>query len=498
MSTESEPVEIGAIRVLLGLKRPVPVTLQEMCRSLRVFFIPGSRQSPRLRSFGQKLQQAFVELGVRILEYQEAFDSSGNLIEGVVPIFVGERQLDTAMLEQLPLQNLYSSQMVGIFDRPSPLNEQHSLQERLDAVVEVMTDHLVTQCIFITDERWCLCTMNGAVANYDNSPSLTADVETALVPKLAARVMPPRVSDITCRYETLDLSAPEYRGIVTDFQKSIEVWAESGLITAHTSVSRMQFRSQMHRLVVTSYLDDRSGMSYGFLAWQLPSECEPAVKLESFKADWGNGSVAERDGRRWVKVIVDGHSYAVPIPEVSVLCTRSGFRKDQMNPARDLVRMTLSGGQILMDTPPGITRPEDCRPSYETLSILGIAAGNCLVAGILNAIQPDSRFARTLLTSGLSLSHWHGYLQVNGDPEGYSRHGTENPGVCCSTHQSAVYALNGKFKALNHALQSNREYRGDVHLEPHHGTNLCGVLSLTDSARIVRQFHTSECPRKNL
>jgi hypothetical protein len=493
MSAEQGPIEIGAVRALLGLRRPVPTTLQEMSQSLRVLLIPGTRLSPRLQSFGEKLRTAFQELGVRILESQEAFDSSGNLIEGVVPVFVGERQLDTAMLEQLPLQNLYSSQMVGIFDRRSPLNEQDSLQDRLDAVVEVMTSHLVTQCVFVTDERWCLCTMNGAVANYDNGDSITSDVETALIPKLAARVMPPRVADITCHYEKLDPLAPEYRGIVADFQQSIEVWAESGLITAHTSVSRLQFRSPMHRLLVTSYLDDRSGMSYGFLAWQLPLECEPAVELESFGTDQATGAITEREGRRWVRVRAGARYFAVPIPEVSVLCTRSGFRKDQMNPARDLVRMTLSQGKILMDTPQGITRPEDCRPSYETLSILGIAVGNCLVASILNVIQPESRFARALSTAGLSMSHWHGYMEAANGPQGYLRHGADNPGVCCSTPQSAIYALAGKLKALDMALQSNMEFLGDVHLEPHHGTNLCGVLSLTESARIVQRLHTSEC-----
>jgi len=493
MSAEQGPIEIGAVRALLGLRRPVPTTLQEMSQSLRVLFIPGTRLSPRLQSFGEKLRTAFQELGVRILESQEAFDSSGNLIEGVVPVFVGERQLDTAMLEQLPLQNLYSSQMVGVFDRRSPVDETSGLQDRLDSIVEVMTGHLVTLCLFVTDEHWCMCTMNGAVAIYSNGDSITADVEHGLVPKLAARVMPPRVSDITCRYEELDPLSPEYNGIVSDFRDSLRVWADTGLIAAHTSLSRLEFRSPLHRMLVTSYLDDRSGMSYGFLSWQLPSVCEPAMPLEDFGGAWGSGPVAERNQRRWVKVRSGGKEYAVPVPDVSVLCTRSGCRKDQMDPARDLVRLTLSNGKVLMDTPHGITQAEDCRPSYDTFTILGIAVGNCLVASILNVLQPNSRFARALSSDGLSLSHWHGSLSKNSVPSGYIRHGAENPGVCCSTPQSAMYALTGKLTALNLALKSGVDFLGDVHLEPHHGTNLCGVLTLTESARIVQQLHTSEC-----
>ncbi len=487
MSSDEVPVDAASVRALLGFRRPVPLTLAEMSRSLRVLFVPGTRLSPRLQDFGEKLRVAFRDLGVREVLFQDALTSSGHLVEGVVPLFLGEPQMDAAMLEQLPLQNLYSTQMVGVFDRKSPVDEQSGLQDRLDSIVEVMTGHLVTLCLFVTDEHWCMCTMNGAVANYINGDSITADVERGLIPKLAARVMPPRVSDITCRYEGLDPLNSEYNGIVSDFRDSLRIWAETGLIAAHTSLSRLQFRSPLHRMLVTSYLDDRSGMSYGFLSWQLPSVCEPAMLLDDFGQAWGNGAIAERHGRRWVRVRAGGKEYAVPVPDVSVLCTRSGCRKDQMDPARDLVRLTLSNGKVLMDTPHGITQAEDCRPSYDTFTILGIAVGNCLAASILMLLQPESRFADTLSSDGLSLSHWHGVLSKVNLPSGYIRHGAENPGVCCSTPQSAIYALTGKLTALDMALKSGVDFLGDVHLEPHHGTNLCGVLSLTESSRVVQR-----------
>lgn len=479
-------MDAASVRSLLGFRRPVPLTLAEMCRTLRVLFFPGTRLTPRLEVFGEKLRAAFRKLGVREVLLQDALNSSGHLVEGIVPLFLGEPQLDVAMLEQLPLQNLYSSQMVGIFDRRSPVDENSGLQERLDSIVEVLTGHLVTLCLFVTDEHWCMCTMNGAVANYSNGDSICDDVEHALIPKLAARVMPPRVSDITCRYEGLDALSPEYCGVVSDFSDSLRNWAETGLIAAHTSLSRLQFRSALHRMLVTSYLDDRSGMSYGFLSWQLPAACAPAIPIEDFDGAWGSSPIAERSQCKWVRVQVAGREFAVPVPEVSVLCTRSGCRKDQMDPARDLVRLTLSNGRVLMDTPQGITRAEDCRPSYDTFTILGIAMGNCLAASILNLLQPDSRFSRTLSTAGLSLSHWHGSLSANSVPPGYIQHGTENPGVCCSTPQSAIYALTGKLTALSEALKSGTEFLGDVHIEPHHGTNLCGVLSLTESSRVVQ------------
>lgn len=482
----SPPLDVSAARALLGFRRPVPVTLAEMVRSLKVVFVPGTRISPRLQAFGDKLRTAFRELGVREIAPQEALNSAGQLVEGVVPLFLGDPQIDFLSLDQLPLQNLYSSQMVGIFDRESPVDESSNLQARLDSIVEVMTAHLVTLCLFVAEEQWVMCTMNGAVAVYENGNSITEDVAQGLVSKLAARVMPPRVSDITCRFESFDPLSTEFSAIVSDYTSSIPVWAKSGLIAAHTSVDRLPFRSPMHRLLVTAYLDDRSGMSYGFLSWQLPAACQPAIPLQQFGAEWTTGTHYDRNRQRWVRARLGGEDYAIPVPDVSVICTRSGCRKDQLDPSRDLVRLTLSEGKVLLDTPRGITQAEDCRPSYDTFTILGSALGNCLAASVLKALKPEAVFPRTLSTTGLSLSHWHGYLSDAQAPAGYVRHGAKNPGVCCSTPQSAIYALGGKLNALELALSSGREFLGDVHIEPHHGTNLCGTLSLAESAEAVQ------------
>ena len=83
-------------------------------------------------------------------------------------------------------------------------------------------------------------------------------------------------------------------------------------------------------------------------------------------------------------------------------------------------------------------------------------------------------------------------------------HGETNPPVSCSTPQSAAFALVGKLAALGHAMETGPAqngamtngttqngtngatyppYLGDVHVEPHHGTNLSGVMSLAEAAR---------------
>ncbi|MEL6617071.1 MAG: hypothetical protein AAFQ43_15115, partial [Bacteroidota bacterium] len=165
---------------------------------------------------------------------------------------------------------------------------------------------------------------------------------------------------------------------------------------------------------------------------------------------------------------------------VSVLCTRSGCEKTRIDPERDLVRLTLSRGHILFDTPEAASG--DCRPSYDTLAILAHAAGNAITASILLAQDTDAPFARALATSGLALAHWHGYPNAGATPEAFTLHGTDNPPVSCSTPQSAAFALVGKLDALGARLASGDAYGGDVHVEPHHGTNLSGDRTLAEAA----------------
>ncbi|NTU98160.1 MAG: hypothetical protein HGA62_10160, partial [Chlorobiaceae bacterium] len=61
-------------------------------------------------------------------------------------------------------------------------------------------------------------------------------------------------------------------------------------------------------------------------------------------------------------------------------------------------------------------------------------------------------------------------------------HGNMNPPVSCSTPQSAVFSITGKIDALENAIEQGKEYRGDVHIEPNHGTNIVGMLSLAATA----------------
>jgi len=155
--------------------------------------------------------------------------------------------------------------------------------------------------------------------------------------------------------------------------------------------------------------------------------------------------------------------------------------------------MSLLGGKIILDTTPGV-RANDARPSYDTLTILAHAIGNAIGASVLSTTESTSVFTDTLRREGFSILHWHGYPLQNDSPLGYAVYGYDNPPVSCSTPQSAIFAILGKLSAIDSAISQNKSYRGDLHIEPHHGTNLIGVFSLAQAAQWVDEHSVVRKP----
>jgi len=193
-----------------------------------------------------------------------------------------------------------------------------------------------------------------------------------------------------------------------------------------------------------------------------------------------------------VRIVAAGKTFLVPVPEVSVITTRSGCRKHHLDPQHDLVEIGISGGRAWLKTPAGVSPSGGAKPSFDTLTILAHALGNAITASILMRLRPDELFPAHLGRYGASMTHWHDYPDMEMLPEGYYLHGAENPPVSCSTPQSAAYSLLGKIEALEQALEKGAEYRGDVHIEPNHGTNIVGLLTLAETAAILNPEAVAE------
>ncbi|MEM6326685.1 MAG: hypothetical protein AAF791_06150 [Bacteroidota bacterium] len=466
---------------LLGLPDDAPLAPREMARALRVTFAPPHEHTPALDAFAQRLRAHLARLGAEIIPFERSLNGAGKVREGIVVVEQGEGPDDALAIRRV--SSLYRNPLVALYDREPPVAPGASLQATLDGIVGVLAWNLTHIPVFVHEDRWTICTMNGAVIRCGSAEDPADDVLHALVPKLAAQVRPPDPDAITVREGALDLSR---LGTEVDaLLDGARAWDASGLLLAHTSLDALRYRTRFFRRIVAAYLDQRTGMSYGFLAHQLPVSGLPARRLAEAPAsvramDWRETPVRDLGGTWTACAPVGGTDWLVDVPEVSVLCTRSGCEKTRIVPERDLVRLSLVRGRILFDTPPGA---EAARPSYDTLAILAHAAGNALAASILSAHRPDDPFKQALATDGLALAHWHGYPTDGAAPSEFAIHGEANPPVSCSTPQSAAFALVGKLEALGGVLARGDTYLGDVHVEPHHGTNLSGAMTLAEAAR---------------
>ena len=472
-----------AVNKILGLKEKIPLNLEEMRSNLRVTFYQVNPISEFLDSFYEGLKTSFIELGIETIEFEEALDDSGKIQSGIAVFAAGMNDDAKDMLVDR-VNSLYNNPVIGLYERDCPAKPNDSNQDKLNSIISVLAYDVVHIAIFVNKESWTIGTMNGAVIRTQYDQDLKETILNSLVPKLTAQVVPPNIlCDISYRHNQFDPTLPKYSQFVKDVTGSALLLKENGLIMSHTSVDSLNFKSKFHERVIRAYLDQRSGMSYGFMAWQLPLESKPAVLVadtENIEDDYTEGNN--------IMVSFMGKKYIVETPEVWVLSTRSGCNKTDINVSKDIIKMGLSEGRITLDLPNGEENRQDIKPSYDTFSILAHAVGNAIISSLLKTIKGVNSFSSVLESKGASIFHWHGYLEQNQIPKNHVMHGINNPPVSCSTRQSAVYSLLGKLEALEISIAENIDYFGDVHLEPHHGTNISSINNLTEIVEYLNKY----------
>ena len=473
---------------LLGLDQSVPLGYESMAHSLKVTFYPPHEDTPRLNTFTDQLRSTFEALGADVVPFDEALanGSNGKIEPGHIIIEQGEGAFEDLAVHHLA--SLYKNLIVTLYDRPCPIVDDDPPQKKLDTIIEHLAWNMTHIPVFVDDSSWTVCTMAGSVLSH-NHEELEDAVAQVLVPKLTAQITPPKREMITYREGALDVEGEGLLPYVRDFMASAKIWEENGLMLAHTSLDDVPYRNRFCKRITAAFLDERSGMSYGFLVRQLPIEVEPAIRYSEAPAtmqtlDWEQQGVQMIDGQPHALLALNDTRWIVPIPDVWVLSTRSGCEKTNIDPSCDLVRMGLERGQIVFETSAGVTA-SDAQPSYDTLAILAHATGNAIVASISQALNRNHAYTERLQEDGFSISHWHGYPPDGVAPDQYAVHGANNPPVSCSTPQSAVYSMTGKLDAFAQSLREDAPYRGDVHIEPSHGTNISGMMDLETAATWV-------------
>ena len=477
-----------AQRRLLGFHRAVPLTPNEMARSLRVAFYPAQR-TVKLTQFLENLGATFRELGVEMLTYEQALaeGANGRIAKGITLIAPGEGNSGDLAIDHVA--SLSQNTVVGVIDGTMPRLDANRFEKRVQALVSALTWHMVHVIIYVDDISWTVCNMNGAIETF-SLDQIEERVFQSLVPKLAAPVVPPQKSDFELEEQAFDTHASAYEVHIRDMLYGVQEWGRTGLLATPSKLTELAFRNSRYRHIANAYLSWRTGMSYGSLARQLPVNVRPALTLAEAPPvlrdhHWDAEDLCECDGEFFVALRLGGDEpLLVQIPEVSALCTRSGCDKTAVVPQKDLIQLTLRSGRVIVRTPVTSEPGADCQPSFDTATILAHAVGNAVVASVLAKLRPGCSLSHTIKKYGLALAHWHGYIQDDALPLGYFLHGRENPPVSCSTAQAALFALTGKLIALQQSLTGGVDYLGDAHIEPSHGTNITG-RSLSELARLV-------------
>ncbi|NTW63467.1 MAG: hypothetical protein HGA46_05115 [Chlorobiaceae bacterium] len=475
-------ITTDSLNQLLGIPKETPLHLDEMCKQLRPILYPAPVISERLERFCHALSASMAELGIPVSTPDNGALPNGRFRPGTVILAPGEFPDNLLAINRV--STLYNNIIVGIYDEPAPLTPEATAQDRLNIIVRRLARDMVHMLIFVTDHTWTLCTMNGGVVTLQGPYPDKNDVRCTLVPKLTAQVVPPKPETLDILHPAKQDEAMASEATTEDFLLCSSLWSSSSYLLTHTSRENLPYRNDYYKKIVARYLDERNGMSYGFFARQLPVRAEAAIRQER-NTSGQNKNNAEQT---MLPVRIQNRTYLVPIPEVAILTTRSGCRKNNLNPKTDLVEIRLKNGRISMKTAGKLPEGTTAKPSFDTLTIAAHALGNVLVASILKTAKPDSAFPRYLEHQGASMTHWHGVPRKEHIPEGYFLHGEKNPPVSCSTPQSAAYSLLGKIEALEQALEAGIDYQGDVHLEPNHGTNIVGMLTLAETARILHQY----------
>lgn len=488
-NVSSSPIlSVAAIRRILGIKAVAPLTPTEMAESLRVAFYPVDSCSVRLSEFLNRLRLALLKSGAKLIEYEDALrdGKDGRIGKGTVLFATGEGEPGNLAIDHVA--SLSQNTVVGVLEGSFKKIGESDFQRRVDTLVGALVWHMVHVVIYVDDSSWTICNMNGAIDTFSHD-SLQARVFDTLIPKLAAPVIPPQKSDFEISTGAFDPFAPEFELNVHDLVAGSESWGRLGLLASQTRLDSLRYRSPKYKRIANAYLSWRTGMSYGFLGRQLPMAIRPALELGEVapilrRLDWEEKDFLEIDGELVIAPKIGKHRFLVRIRSVSVLCTRSGCEKIKLNPATDLVVLSLDRGRTILETAVGLPDQIDCQPSFDATTILAHAVGNAIVATVLSRINSSSKFMLALSVRGLALAHWHGFIDRRLLPSGYYLYGYTNPPVSCSTPQAAIFALAGKLSALQTSLVDGAEYLGDVHVEPSHGTNING-RSLGELAQVA-------------
>ena len=276
----------------------------------------------------------------------------------------------------------------------------------------------------------------------------------SLIPKIYVPIAPLPMS----RFEVgrYDAAQSDYAAKLVTLSKEL---AKTGLFPSGFKLGEV-IKRQSHRDIVDSIVNGRSGVSYGFVAYAEPpqyigdrtisqDEWEHLSPVEGF----GRAEVRQNElGRRYLKTNIRNQEKYQQIPDIWLVCSRSGANKTNLK-LHDILRMGVSN-QLRLQLPEGIDPAVvDIKPSYDTYVMVAIALAAAL-------------YAPELIEAGAPMIHFHGYPSREWfKPNEYCT-GVDHPSVPCGTYESGVFNFLSIYNLAQHDITLA------TLIEPDHGTNI--------------------------
>jgi hypothetical protein len=511
-----------ALEKILGIEEKVSITAEEMADKMNVTFFPhiGKNVDNEVFLFVEDLKKAFNELKVNVVPYDKALEKVSylrifkrlvriflnnlfyfsNLIfklensrhyvplsavknlfkrykvkKGISIIAIGENET-----WNLPMDNTISfsgSFVITIVNWPKEIKEDSKFVEHFDVSMKLFAHHMTNIVIAVKKDKWILYNFNASHPIYGRSEDFRKSVLHALIPKVVAPIRPYKFSEFIFQSNSFDSFDEFHKKSTEDLINGSKAFENTNLYPPGKKISDLPFRNKFYEWIGRIHLDERSGMSFGFFARQLPTKLESLIDYKNFiKNHPGSFDKANDfcviDENIYILIDLKDGKFVMKVPDIWVLSLRSGCNKTNFDPKKDIIKIGLKNGRMYLCSPNGLILKKDYKPSFDTKVILAHAVGNAIIASILNKISPKDRFVRLIKKEGLAMAHWHGYFHPDFVPKGWVSHGILNPHVSCSSPQSAIYAIDGKLRSFLDVLDSNQKFFGDIHIEPHHGTNI--------------------------
>ena len=513
-----------AIQTILGIKEKTYIHSEDMAKQMIVSFYPQTGPiSENIQNAQKILREKLLFFGVTEIPYSEVFvkmpffkrlkrgiklhlNNSLYLFKRmfgkVDDIFYIDRKtlknltskfkyksgvciivpgvLDTHDLPMQYIKSFKHNSIISILDFPESVSEETSFEHHFDVSMGMFAHNMANIVVAVNDEKWMIYNFNAShpIFDFKNEEKLNYFILHGLIPKVVAPISPHRMSEFQIskvKYESKD---SQHAKALSDLQKGSALYAGTNLFPHGKKIDSLNFRNDFHRQIGKIHLDSRNGMSFGFTAKQMNTVLsqvkEITIEDKALKYTEDSDVRVSSNGTIYVVCEVKNTLLEIEVPEVWVLTLRSGSDKTNFNPEKDIIKMGLKNGSMQVQLPNTIVSlPRNYKPSFDTKVILAHAVGNAMNAAVAKFFNFAPNFIEHVEQEGYSISHWHGYFKKEGLPEDVYEYGRDNPHVACSSPQSAIYALDGKLRCFREILEGNKKYIGDIHVEPHHGSNIC-------------------------